>query len=1080
MTRAIRLALTALAAVASLAGGAAHAQDRELDRSVYILFDTSTSMDANNRFGAAKAAVYALLDRLEAEGDYDVGLILEDGDRIALPLMPNNIGNVRSRIQNVQTAGAGNPFKTLGLFAANVLPGISSRCHLVVIVTDGADGATPASEAARIRSQCSRVFVVGVDLSDEGALQNTAIAGGGRYCNGRDSSATVKCMIGVFKRFQWDEGRKACLDQAGYAGSNPAPSALAAQRMGARGFADWTCIDFRTISAGDLPWSSILFNASYDFRGSRFDGMNLRGREIRGKLAGTSFAGADLASASFYLAPGSEGVSLANANAGGTSITGNGRDAGCVRGLDLTGTEGDPAKQRGEIGAIRNINLCEPRLPATWLPNRLEAVRLTGPRVAGDFRLAPASFGDVAIDQASFSALTVDGTINSVTGHDTALALNNVSAPRISIGHWGFKRLELKSVRAGDTLTVSGIGSTPATMAGANINRLVLDYNGSMSIDRAEIQTMATRSLSKLDMFAAPVRVSGQFEGGGGSISMRGDTTSISNLRVCVACSFNSYGKLRFEDMTLGSAVFTGTFTIDAVDSSFRGSRWDAARPNEKGSFTRVDISNSRFEGGNGMLGHALGFPMANVTARNSYFCDQCSVRIVDGADKIDFSEATIEAPIEVATASMRDLVLARAKGKPISGETGVPANGLRLSFRDAGSILMDRLDLSGTATHLSLLNAPRGVECRGCRFDGATIVAVHSELTLSRGSAIDATFEARTNALRLDGADLSRSKWPNGLSHAECINTSFSGAIVHSIMDSRLDRCRFDNALIGRSGPVERVESNGSDFTGATFERPRIVKSRFDGGSFARARFDSVQILESSFTSTHFDGGSFEASLLDDTSFEGVRFNGVAGPANIKGMAGVAGTLSDVRFTNVDFSGLALDHWKLQTVEMNGVNFARADLTYAKFDIMKMDDVRFDGATLDNASFDGKMSGLRFGNAKVGRMSISGELSASSLTGVSQQASYDGFFLLPHVMEGVDLRRLDLSQTILQPIGGLRAKLRDIDADGARISCSWKGDIVAAGPNAVQGSYTYASYSMGPSSHLAEGTCDAVGVARP
>jgi uncharacterized protein YjbI with pentapeptide repeats len=554
---------------------------------------------------------------------------------------------------------------------------------------------------------------------------------------------------------------------------------------------------------------------------------------------------------------------------------------------------------------------------------------------------------------------------------------------------------------------------------------------------------------------------------------MRGDTTSINNLRVCVSCAFISRGTLKFEDMTVPNASFEGDFTINAVDSSFRNGRWTAS-PNLKSAFTRVDISGTRFEKG-WSPAFSLGFPKANLNARGTYFCPDCRIQIVDGDDKVDFGGATIESVLDLRNPSMRDLGLVGAKGKALWGDTGVPAGAVRLSVENANGVSLERLDLTGTTAHISMLSGP--LECRSCRFDKGTIVMGWPRLTLVGASAREASLDVRSAApFRIDRGDFTKSKWPSGLMKAECDGATFSGATVQSIRDSRLDRCRFDGAVIGDFiGEIMNVESTGSDFSGARFNKARIERSTFTGGSFARTQFDEARLMDSTFSSTAFDGAQFKSGFITKTTFDGVRFNGPSGPAKITEMAGVAATLSSVKFVNTDFSGLSLAGWDMQSVEMNSVSFARADLSRVNWRIMVMDDVRFDGATLDNATLSGKMSGLRFSGAKVNRLSMSGELSSSSFAGVSHEP-LNGIFMLPHKMDGIDLRRVDLSKTILEP-GGVKAMLRDMDLDGAKVSCSWKSALDAGGADAAHGGFTYAAYMLGPTSHLADGTCEAIGV---
>jgi uncharacterized protein YjbI with pentapeptide repeats len=1065
---AIGASLMVLAGFASPAA----AQDRPLDKSVYILLDTSGSMSGAG-MSSAKQALGVLLDRLDAEGDYDVGLIMGSGDNVVVGLGPGNVGRIRAVIDGASASG-GNPITSLDAFATRVLPSISSRCHMVVVVTDGNDGTDPTAIAARIRSQCSRVFVVGVMLNDITVLKATAAAGGGRFCNGQESAAIVRCMVGVFKRFNFNESRKACLDDSGFAGLNPAPSTAAAQRMGNRGFDDWNCTDFSTINAQAAPWSSILFRSAFDYRGSRFSRLDLRGRSVTGRLEGANFEGANLASATISLPAGTDGVSLRSADLTGARITGQGRESGCVRRLDLTGTQADTAVQRGELSSLRSINLCDPRLPARFAPQDLSSVRLTGPKTpTGDLTLASRGMVEVALDQATLTSLTVDSP--DTGGEDTTLSLNNVTAPKMIFTRRQFRQLDIKGARASSEFTIIDAGRSTVKIANLVAGKVTLANVDRVSIDRAEIQTMSSTNVTKLDMFAAPVRVSGSFETITGEISMRGDTSSINNLRVCVSCVFKSRGVLRFEDMTLSNAAFEGDFTINAVDSSFRNSRWSGS-PNLKSAFTRVDISGSRFEKG-WTAAWSLGFPKANLNARGTYFCPDCRIQIVDGDDKVDFGGAVIESVIELRSPAMRDLGLVGAKGAALSGQSGVPAGAVRLAVESSGGVSIDRLDLSGTTAHLSMLNGP--LECRSCRFDKGVIVMGWPRLTLAGASAREASIDfngtAGANALRLERGDFSRSKWPSGMSYAECDGALFSGAVVPSIRDTRLDRCRFDGAVIGEGlGGVQRVEGVGVDFSGARFARATIESSSFQGGSFSRAQFDSARLVKANFGSTSFDGARFKSGFVSETVFEGVKFNGPNGPAAVTEMAGVATTLSSVKFINTDFSGLNLAGWNMQSVELSSVSFARADLSRANWRLMVMDDVRFDGATLDNAAIGGKMTGLRFSGAKVDGLSMSGELASSSLAGVTHDP-LKGVFMLPHAMDGVDLRRVNLSATILEPLVSL-PRLRDIDLHGASVSCSWKSAIDAAGEG-VHGDYTYAAYQLSPTAHLAAGTCEAIGV---
>ncbi|GBF57936.1 hypothetical protein PbB2_01607 [Candidatus Phycosocius bacilliformis] len=1051
-------------------GQPAWSQQAPLDKSVYILLDTSGSMSSGSRMASAKQAVGVLLDRLEAEGDYDTGLILTNGGNVVVPLGPGNINRIRSIVNGLSPSGGDNPITSLDAFVARVLPGISNRCHMIVVVTDGNDGVNPAASAAQVRSSCSRVFVVGVDLSDVTILRDTAIAGGGRFCNGQESEAIVRCMIGVFKRFAFDEARKACVDDAGISGLNPAPTALAAQRLGDRNFNDWNCIDFTTINPIAGPWSSILFRPSYDYRGSRFARLDLRSKMVAGQLAGADFSGADLSSASISLPPATDGVLLTGANLSGARLLGQGREAGCVRGLDLTGTQADPNVRRTDMSEVKNIHLCEARLPARFAPQTLESVRLSSPRTpAGELSLTSRYMTDLALNQLNLTTLLV--STEDGTGSDASVTLTNVTARTLTFSNRNFKKLTLNGVRANEELKILDGHQSDVVASNLVVNKLTVERLGSMSINVGEIQTMSSRFVTKLTMFAAPIRVGGKFEEITGQISMRGDTTSVNNLRVCTACTFDSRGLLAFEDMTLPNASFSGDFTINAVDTSFKNGRWRAS-PNPNSAFTRVDISGSRFEGGSS-LGYALGFPKANLNARETFFCAECRIQIVDGDDKLDFGQAMIESVIELRNPAMRDLNLAGAKGIALSGQTEVPAGAVRLAVKESRGVSLERLDLTGTNAHVSMLEGP--LECRSCRIDKANLSASWTKLTLIGASAREASLNlAGATALTLERGDYSKSRWPGGMISAECDGAVLSGAQIPLIQKSRLYRCKLDGAAIGGAlGGFKDVESDGVDFSGAKISRATLEGSSFRGGSFARTQFDEARLIKSTFGSTSFDGAQFKSGFISETTFEGVRFNGPNGPASITEMAGVASTMQGVKFIDTDFSGLNLANWTMQGVELSNVSFARADLSRINWRIMVMNDVRFDGATLDQATLHGKLIGLRFPNAKVNRLSVSGSLASSSLTGVSHDP-LTGIFMLPFTMDGVDLRRVDLSTTILEPLGST-ARLTALDLDGARVSCSWKSAITAAGPSAARGSFTYTSYQMGPAAFLADGTCDPI-----
>lgn len=1058
----------AVLALLALCPAVAGAQTRELDRSVYILLDTSGSMSTGDRWSSAKAAVGALLDQLEAEGGYDSGLILGEGANIVVPLGPGNTSRIRSVIAGASNSG-GNPITSLNAFVDRVLPGISGRCHMIVVVTDGDDGSNPVPEALRIKAQCSRVFVIGVDLSSVSMMQNTATAGGGRFCNGQRSEQIVKCMMMVFKRFNFDEGSRSCIDENGVGGLNPAPQDSVAQRYLGRNLRDWACFDFTAVNPQMGPWNAVLFRSDFDYSGSRFARLDLRNRTVAGKLTRTDFSGANLAGANLTLAPGHDSVSLAGADLTGARIVGTARDAGCVRGLDLTGTQADPAAGRGELSLVQNIGLCDPRLPALFAPRELRSVRLAGPRPEGGaLTLASPTIDEVILDQGNIAALTVT-TPGAGVSNDTTLTVSNFTAPTMIFSERLFRRLDIKAARAGTELSIARTDRSFVTIANSNIGKLSLDGVLSVKVDYAEIQTMAVRQVDKLAMYAAPVRVSGQFDVYG-ELSMRGDTANVNNLRVCVGCAFKASGLLKFEDMTLTGSAFEGNFTINATDSSFRTSTWKAS-PNVKSAFTRVDISGARFESG-WSAAWSLGFPKANLNARGTYFCPDCRIAIVDGDDKLDFGNAVIESAIELRNPAMRDLNLAGAKGRALWSDTRVPPGAVQLSVEDSGGVSLDRLDVTGSVAYISMLNG--ALECRSCRFDKSKTVFGFAKLTLDGGAGREATLDFTTvHSVRIDRGDYGKSVWPTGMTLTECDGASLSGANVASIRDTRLDRCRFDGATVG---DLVKVESVGSDFSGTRFDKARIEDSSFQGGSFARAVFDQSHIVKSAFASTTFEASEFKAGFITESSFDSVRFNGPAGPAKIKEMAGVASTLSSVKFVNTDFSGLTLDYWRLQSVTFSSVSFARADLTHAKMDIMTMDDVRFDGAILDNASIDGQLTGLRFGSAKVNQLSISGELTSSSLAGVTADP-LNGIFMLPRKMDGVDLRRVDLSRTILEPTGGANATVRDLDLDGAKVSCSWKSAIDASGPDAAHGVYAYAAYMLGPTSHLADGTCQAVGV---
>lgn len=1047
MTRALTalVALLSLTLAASAQAGAvrinwdnAGTPDRaaaEPDRSMFILLDTSGSMSgssSNSGMVMAKEAVGRLLDSMKHE-DYRLGLIKASGDNVVVAPGTGQIERIRPLIDFGH--GSGNPITSLASFHERVLPR-HPGCHVVLVVTDGDDGSNPVEAARRIREACSRLFIVGVGLGDNavGVLRPIAAAGGGRFCNGTDAAGLTRCVLSVFKRFQFDAARQACVDDNNISGRNPMPPG---QRLFA--LEDWECYDFSGQDFTALLGSNRQLTRS--LRGSSLDRAILRGITISGALTATRFQGADLERAVLVANDRANGVDLRAARLAQATIRGSGRDGQCARRWDFT------EAQLPQV-LFENVALCDVKLSGTLAAPRFSSARLDNLHIAPGLTLQ-----SPVISQSRFSNVSSVGmllpspatlviermanypysNLDPATVTDSTFGPVQLAALQLRQLPFDAKRLQLSEVALSRALELADIG-----LPGLRIEKLrtpLLRGNekthGDASIADSDIGELA---LQGFDLRTQNTRI------GKGLLTAPGDMTlgAGTSCPACVIEGRNSGISLRIDTAQLpGLQLRQLHVLLEAHASNLDNSQWQRVALKEGSAFDRVSLRQAAF------TETPLKAVLRRLKAEASRFDEKSPLTLVDGSEDVEFPRASFAQPVDLDAAALRNLNFTAAT---------LPA----LRLRQPGTDLR-ALNLSEVTTRLE----PNGMACRDCRFDRAKLKSGSATgLTLQNASAIEAELDGLfdfLNSIEVRGSNFSRARI-KGRIRGEVDQSLFSGATLDGFGDARVSRSRFDKATF--AGAIVHSEFSACDFSDAAFTGDAsgyIEKSSFTASSFERARFGEAEgaggysrVLDSQFIGANFSGTEFGRyrPWYSNVQFENSRFNGLSGPAKVKHLKGVHGTgpAQGLNFTNADLSGMDLAGWRVTSSEWVNVDLRRAKLAEAQLTIMKIDGLRLEGADLSKARLEGTMAGVRMSGADVDGLWLRGSLAGSDL---SRLKNGDRLFDFEADLDDVDLAGSDIHNAIILHL----RSYRQLHLDGATLSCTMAERIAElAAP--VSGSY--------------------------
>lgn len=1007
MTRLLSMLLATLWLALPTGAGAT---PEEPEKSVFILLDTSGSMKSNNGMVMARAALGTLLDEMASDDDYRTALIKSHGNNVVVPMAAGNIEAIRARIDYGH--GDDNPIRTLERFSSEVLartPG----CHVVLVVTDGDDGSQPGAAAADIRSRCSRLYIVGVGLGEnsERILAGIAVQGGGRFCNGAETAAITRCILSVFKRYQFDTGRNSCVDSNGLHGRNKLPKI---SRLGA--LKDWDCYDFsgQDLSAGGLQKhscsrsSSGTVSCAFDstgvlkksVRGSLFAGANLTGVRLQHGFAAARFTSANLGNATVQGDRHDLGVDFSGANLAGATLRGG--QQGCVRDWNFSGARLDNATLSG-------FSACKIRLDGKVSLAGAHDVELRDLRVDKGLSLQLQQGGKVTLADVSGTALEISSPmLAQLRLQGVRLATLTLSDIQRGSSVEG-SALELSDIRAGTAFTLARIVSSQLRISALETPLLTMELPSARSyIERSSIgkTTVDSRSIAFEETRLGPAAISGR------------DSVRFEKNSKCTGCRLKADqgSRLAIRDSSLDDLVLEGRWHLDAYRANLARAHLRSVNWEADSSMEEVVLEHARFEN----TGTAL--VLADVRLNHSVFSSTGShvtpgLTLIDGSRNVQCMNCG-KLRVDIDADHVDKLKL-----------TGTDSE---LSLRSSSQELeLKELDIRQSSLRS---NAFDQITCRNCYLDGATLEGNLGGLEL---------INPRADGIRLKG-------FSSFAKEAVLITGgSLKGAILggHDEAWMILDKTDLSGAVF--EDVAFRGEASATPFTGVVFKRG-IRQAEILNSDLSKAQFPALAdgIKDSSFHRTRFSGTVFPDyhEHSRNVVFENCWFDGLYGQATLKRL--LHGTRG-LRVSNTSWAGADLAGVSQQNVELTSVNLRGANLARINLGGLKLDNVDMAGADLEGASLHGEISNSSFSGAKVGGASIGGQLSGVSLANLVEGSR---FLHLTADLEDVNLSGSDL-HNVYPENASQRPVYRRLTLHDGIVSCAML-DLMREQKTVTYGSY--------------------------